>query len=453
MLTQAQVQTLRDVAAKKAIVKRLDLPRLSLMACSALLSCGTLLLITRALGPAAFGRYMFVFWLATATIPAVGTGMSTLTSRHLQEIQGREEMRVVAGVFQFVWHRQYRHILLYCLIYFALVVPLALLYRRAAPIAFLLLAGVAALPLLLSGVVGITLRSVRRFRLLALLQLSGALAAFLLVIVVVTQAHSAAGERIEMLLLTAALAATFTLTLALFCIMRLLPIKQALPPGPFLKDRLTRGLSNSLLLFTLDVIVWQRSEILLLARGEHMAALGFYTLSAMISTRVMEMPPALLSSLLLPFMFRYLPGQRYRSAADACKKTSCYAALIAVPLCTALALYSPTLIAFCFGPAYLPAAAPLRILLVSAALGSIATISLTHLANGDRRRAQVRLGIAAAIVNVALAWPCITLWGITGAALASAAAQSISAVGSIMLCRRMMKGNNRKNDNRNISSQ
>jgi O-antigen/teichoic acid export membrane protein len=395
------------------------------------------MLVARTLGPGQFGRYMFVSWLATAAIPAIGIGMSTLTSRHMFEIQGREEVRVIAGVFQFVWRRQYRSILLYCLIYLLLIVPLSLLYRHAAPIAFLLLAGVSALPILLSGVAGITLRSVRHFDLLALIHLFGAVVSLLLV-VLVTQAH---GGRIGLFLLVSAFAGTLTLTLALICIMRLLPMKRALPPGPFLKDRLTHGLSNSLLLFILDMIVWQRSEVLLLARGQNMVGLGLYTFAALISMHVMEIPPALLSTVILPLMFRYLPGQRYTSASDAYRKTSCYVASIAIPLCAAIALCSPTLITLCCGPAYLPAVAPLRILLTSAALGSIATISLTHLANGDYRRAQIRLGITAAIVNIVLAWPCIMLWGITGAALASAFAQTVSAVGSIIICRnKMMNG-------------
>jgi O-antigen/teichoic acid export membrane protein len=434
MLTQAQVHA----RLKKAGVKKLGLRRLSLTTCCTLLSSSAFILIARSLGPAGFGRYMFVSWLATAAIPAIGIGMSTLTSRHMLEIQGREEMRVIAGVFQFVWRKQYRNILLYCLIYLLLVVPLSLLYRHAAPIAFLLLAGVSAIPLLLSGVVGITLRSVRQFDLLALIHLLGAVVSLLLVYLV-TGAH---GGRISMFLLASALASTLTLMLAIIYIIHLLPIKRALPPGPFLKDRLTRGLSNSLLLFTLDMIVWQRSEVLLLARGQNMLGLGLYTLAVIISTHVMEIPPALLSTLILPLMFRYLPGERYTSASEAYRKTSWYVASIAIPLCAGIALFSPTFITLCFGSAYLSAVAPLRLLLISAGFGSIATISLTHLANGDRRRAQVRLGLTAAIINIVLAWPCITLWGITGAALASTIAQTVSAVGSIMICRnQMMNGN------------
>jgi Na+-driven multidrug efflux pump len=96
------------------------------------------------------------------------------------------------------------------------------------------------------------------------------------------------------------------------------------------------------------------------------------------------------------------------------------------------------LIAYCFGQAYLPVVTPLRILLISAGFGSVSTVSLTHLANGQRKRAQVWLGTSAALLNIMLAFPFIALWGVTGAALASAIAQIVSATGSILICRKLI---------------
>jgi O-antigen/teichoic acid export membrane protein len=246
--------------------------------------------------------------------------------------------------------------------------------------------------------------------------------------------------QVEIFLLISAVASTFTLAIALICIARLLPLREATPPGPSLKDRLTRGLNNSLLLFTLDVIVWQRSELLLLAHGHSTAEMGFYALSTIISTAFIGISPTLLSTCLLPLLLRYVPGHRYTSAGDAFTKTSRSIALLAVPLCLCAMLFCPAIISFCFGDAYLPAVTPLRILLVSAAFGSISAVSLTHLANGDRKRTQIRLGTAAALLNIVLALPFITLWGVTGAALACAIAQIASATGSILICRKLIFG-------------
>ena len=410
--------------------------RLSAATCSVLLGFCSWVLIARTLGPAAFGTYSFVLWLAIVAVPAIGVGMSTLASRHIAEIQSREMPRLAAGIFHFVWKRQARSILLYCLLYLLLAYPLSRFFGASAPLSLLLLAGLSAPPLLLSGVASITLRSLHRFDLLSAIHLLGA-AVMLLLVVIATQLD---GDLVGVFLLVSALAGTFTLTIALICIFRLLPIGQALGPGPLLHERLTRGLSNSLLLFTLDAIVWQRSELILLAHWRSTAELGFYALSTMINTRIMEIAPTLLSTCVLPLLLRYIPGQRYANAYDAFVKTTLYVAGLAIIICILAILFCPLVISFFFGNDYLPVVTPLRILLVSTAFGSIATISLTHLANGERKRAQIRLGTGAAVVNIVLSIPCIALWGTTGAAIASSTAQIASATGSILICRRYIIG-------------
>ncbi|MEO8954598.1 MAG: oligosaccharide flippase family protein [Ktedonobacteraceae bacterium] len=412
---------------------------LSIVACSFVVSVCTTILIARLLTPAAFGIYMFSLWLATASVPAIGVGMLTVTSRHIAEIQSQQEPRLAAGIFHFVWRRQYRSILLYCLLYLLLAWPFSKLFGASSPLLFLLLAGLSALPQLLSGVASITLRSLHRFDLLAAIHLFGTVTALLLVILVIL-ALQVQEELIGILLLISAIATTVPLAMALICILRLLPVREAIAPGAMLKDRLTRGLNNSLLLFTMDIIVWQRSELLLLTQRHSTADLGFYALSSIISTRIIDIAPTLLSTCLLPLLLRYVPGQRYTCASDAFVKTSRYVALLTIPLCVGAIIFCPGIISFCFGNVYLPVVMPLRILLVASAFGSIATVSLTHLANGERKQAQIKLGIYAASLNILLAVPCIALWGVTGAAFACAVAQIVSATGSIFICKGLIFG-------------
>ncbi len=103
--------------------------------CSLSISASISIVIARALGPQIFGSYLFAQWLATVTVPVIGTGMSTLVSRQLAEIQSHESPRLIAGVFYFLWYRQHRSILLYCLTYVLLVPPgpfLSSLYIRTA---------------------------------------------------------------------------------------------------------------------------------------------------------------------------------------------------------------------------------------------------------------------------------------------------------------------------------
>ena len=379
---------------------------------------------------------MFVLWLATVAVPAIGVGMLAVTSRHIAEIQSQEEPHVAAGIFHFVWRQQYRSVLVYCLIYILLAWPFSRLFGASAPLLFLLLAGLSALPQLLSGVASITLRSLRCFNLLSAIRLFGTVTMLLLVIFVTQVQENLMG----ILLLISAIAATIPLAMAIISILRLLPVREATAPGAMLKDRLTRGLHNSLLLFIMDGIVWQRSEMLLLTHRQSTADLGFYALSSIISARIIDIAPTLLSTCLLPLLLRYVPGQRYVSAGDAFVKTSRYVALLAIPLCVGAIIFCPGIISFCFGSAYLSVVMPLRILLVAAAFGSVATVSLTHLANGERKQAQIKLGLYAASLNILLAVPCIALWGVTGAALACSVAQIVSAIGSMLICKGLIFG-------------
>src|SRR5437660_1494203 len=106
-----------EAVSRTSSVTRPGFWRLSTTAGSTIVNIGAWILLARALGPAEFGVYMFVLWLATVAVPAIGVGMSSVTSRHIAEIQAGEEPRIAAGIFQFVWRRQYRSILLYCLFY------------------------------------------------------------------------------------------------------------------------------------------------------------------------------------------------------------------------------------------------------------------------------------------------------------------------------------------------
>src|ERR1041384_1588328 len=137
------------------------------------LAAGTVLLgllsglfVVHTLNVAAFGTLAFAQWFATITLPIIGIGAKTTTAtglpitdpRQLVDIQRRETPRIAAGIFYFLWYRQCRTVFLYCLVYLLLAFPLSRVFTTCPP-ALLLLAGLSSLPLVLSGIVGITLLS------------------------------------------------------------------------------------------------------------------------------------------------------------------------------------------------------------------------------------------------------------------------------------------------------
>lgn len=402
--------------------------------CATIIEWATYILIARMLAPSSFGIYVFVQWLATITIPLIGVGTSTLSNRRIADLQSRETSRSAAGIFYFLWYRQCYSMLLYCLLYSSLAYPLFRLFHICQP-QLLLLASLSSLPLFLSSVAGITLRSLRRIDLLAILHLFGALSSLLFCLLV----SQIGKERVGILLLASSLAGTLTLIMAILCVTRLLPLRQALRPGIFLKERLLQQLKRAPLFFICDLVVWQRSELVLLACWRHTDELAFYTMSALFSTGILELAPLLFSLLVHPILQRYFPQRRYLNAYSTFMRSSCYIALLSLSLCSAAIWLSPLLILTLFGAAYLPLVSPLRILLISALFGSVATVSLTHLTANEHKKAQLWVGMVAATLNTLLAVPLVVLWGMVGAALACSCAQIVSSIGSILLCSHQLK--------------
>jgi len=422
------VDEVHGVARRRSIT-RPGFWQLSATLCSTLIIASTYPVIVHILDPRSFGIYMLVQWMASVTLPVLGIGAATLSSRRVVEILCREGARQVAGILFFLWYRQCWNILLYCGIYVALALLFARIYDAHTAL-LLLLAGLAAAPHLLSSIAGIILRSRRRFKLLTILRLFSAIILLLLIMI----ASQINGDRTAILLLASTLAATLTLVLAVSCAVRILPMGNVIYPGFYKQRYILKSLRGSFLLFALDFIIWQQSELLLLALWRSPVEVGFYALSATISAATMRIAPAFLSYCILPLYLRSHPGKCYVNTYDAFIKTSCALVFLTIPICIIVMVACPFAIVIWLGPAYLPLVKPLRILLIATAFGSTATISLTHLSNEGNRREQEFFAVGVALSKVVLAVPLIGLWGMTGAALVSATAQIISATGSILFC-------------------
>jgi O-antigen/teichoic acid export membrane protein len=402
--------------------------------CAAVISSGAFILMARTLDPRYVGSYLFVQWLAAIVAPTISAGMSPIASQQIADLQCRESPRMIAGIFCFLWHWQYHRILLYCLSYPLLAFSLAY-FLHVYPFSQLLLAGLSILPLLFSNVAGTTLRSLRRPDLLAMLHLFAVILSFLLVII----ATKVDGKPIEAFQLAFALANTVTLILAIIGVTHLLPLEKALQPGIFLKERLLHSLTRPRLFFFLDAIIWQGGESLLLAYQCTPADIGLYMLSSIISRSATSLAPFILANIIEPMQISKKAHNIYLNPYDAFVKRSCYLVFLSVSLCILLMLCAPTVIIFCLGRSYIPLLRPLRIMFIATGFGSIATASFTHLAaHPDQRPTHAKRQFLIALLKLNLVLFLSAHWGITGAAIASALAQILSASHSILFCRHML---------------
>jgi len=411
--------------------------RLSAIGIAALFGFCSLLLVARALGPELFGQYAFALWLAATAAPVAGASLPALSSRAIANLQSPEKPGVVANIFSLALRRCFRGLVFYCLLSLSLIGAYAKFSGNIALVP-LLLAGLCMLVRLAGGIASMALRALRRFDLLAAMYLLGA-AATLLLVLLGSQIETSGPNQVYLFLLAPAVAGVLTLCAFGLCAGRLLRLKEPFRPGMELNESLTGGVRSSLLPVILDAVVWQHAEVVALGGARAYSDLGCYLLCVMISGRLLQALPVLYTTCILPLRLRVMPGRRSINAAEAYRKTMLGMAWLALATCASGVVFCPGLISLCFGAAYLPAVAPLRILLVATALGSISSISVTRLAHEERTRAQDWLRAAGALLTLSLAWPLSASAGVTGTAIASAIAQCVCAAGTMVIDIRKMR--------------
>jgi hypothetical protein len=355
------------------------------------------LLIARIVGVQTFGLFLLMQWLAYAPLPLLGIGIDPLAWRRIANLQGQEPEYGAARIFRFLLHRQCRRAMYYAVLYIPLAYVLSFASKGLLPLLLLLIASLAALPLLMSSVVGIALQSQGRFVFLSSLSVLNALLTLSLVSLVPL---FSTGLRMDMLLLIPTLAYSVILAIAMLYLRRLLPLREALPVGPLLKQKLIQAAHVSPLHFFTDVFIWRELPLLVLLSllwhsQTSLIELSFYAFSLLLCTRLIEVAPTCFITCLLPLCShlyqRFMKRSLSHGPYDAFIQATCYVSLLASILCTLLTFLCPQLI-----------------------LGTV-------------------------VVYIILMIPCIALWGMNGAALASMLVRVGFALGSILQCHRLLR--------------
>ena len=424
----------------------------------------TYLLIAHIVGVHASGILLLIQWLAYAPLPLLGIGIDPIARRRIVHLQGQEPAYGAARIFRFLWHRQSYRVLCYIALYMPLAFVLSFASHGVLPLSLLLLASLVSLPLLMNSIVGIALQSRGCYTFLSLLSVLNALLTLSLVSLVPIL-HTEV--QLELLLLIPALAHVVTLTIAMSYLVRLLPLRAIPPVGPLLREKIRQAAHVSPLLFFIDIWTWRELPLLVVFllywhTPNALVQLSCYVFSLLLCTRLTEVAPACFITCLLPagshFYERTAKRPLTLGTHDAFVQATCYISLLAVLLCTLLTLVCPQLISIGLGTAYLPMVKMFRILLISVVFSGIATVSLTQLERRKQLLPQQPIGLqwqqveqhkqlrrhlylrmATGAIYIALMLPCVSLWGLTGAALVSMLVRVSFALCSIIQCHRLLR--------------
>lgn len=379
-------------------------------------------ILARNLGPERFGLYALVMALVSFAYVFAQLGIPATVCRYVAELDGKGQPEIAAAVAG----RGLRMGLISgtaaALLVSISAVPIAAAFHQPAMRIYLLLGAVRIVPMLGVGVLRGLLGGLQEYRYLLRLTLlispawlgGCALALW-------------TGAGVAGVLLASLAAESLTLFALLWKAQRQIGIH-----GFGLPDAVRRRLIQYnwalAVLVVLNVIIWQRSELLFLGRFSGPAQVAYYAVPFALVGRVGDLLPGAVLGVLIPSL-TYAQGASDQSRfnllfADALR----YLAMITLPLCLFSIPLAPAIVGVVYGQAFVPAAVVFQILLISMIFSVLGQASQSALLGVDAKGWLLKTGLASAIISIGLDLMLIPRWGAVGAAVANTSVQAIWAL-------------------------
>jgi O-antigen/teichoic acid export membrane protein len=392
---------------------------------------GTSILVARALGPQEFGTYRLVMGLVWGLEVAAVLAFPNAVTKFTAELSGLDQRGRDARVLGFFARRATLTYVLVAVPVLVLAHPIAEFFHDAALAPLLALGALAVLPGVYAGLLAGALRGRQRFRELAALGLAQSILGITGTALVV--------------LLGFGLHGLFVLLLALNLVN--LALVAAAMRGQWVRGgALDAGLSERMrwygavmgLIALLGAVVWERSEVFFLGRWTTAAEVGFYSLAYTVALHLRRLLTTAFGEVLFPVFARWQGmGDEARIAAGFVAATR-YLAMLACPLAVGGLLFAEPAIRLLFGPAYVPAAPVLAILLVAAGAVALAQPAAAILVNKERFRFLTGSFAALAAANVTLDVLLIPAGAAVGAALANTTTQLAAVLAQLVAVSRLL---------------
>lgn len=396
---------------------------------SLVLTLFTSIAVARSVGPAHLGYFIFVWWLINLAGSVGSLGIPTTTKKYMSEYFGRGEHGEVRTIFH----------------------------------ATLRLQGSIALGITAVAVLAVMTTGDPQYRMVSLLMALSVLPYMLNAVA----AHANAALEDLQTNVPASLLATGIYVSAVFLsiafgwglvgiaaglltmrtaelFVRIVPLWRRLSRYPSaelpaaIKSNMRRFASQSLLLMTLGLVVWDRSELFFLKTFcSDIRQVAFYSVAFNVTERLLVLSQIFGTATGTTVMVQY--GRDERRLGPMVAAATRYLGLIAFPVHLGLAAIAGPITLLAYGSQYAPAILPLALAAVFGIPKAFMVPVTAMLQSYDRQALLIRWGLIAGVVNLTLDLLLIPKYGANGAAIANGGAQTFSAVALWMVAARMFK--------------
>jgi O-antigen/teichoic acid export membrane protein len=392
-------------------------------AISLLAALSVSVLLARTLGPAQFGVYALVMAILSVSYVFAQVGIPSTVRRYVAELDGKGQHDVLGTVVGRALRIGLITALVAALLLATAAAGLATFFHQRELQTYLLLAAAMLVPMIGVGVLRSLLGGLQQYSFLLRLNLiisplwliGCGLALW-------------GGARVAGVLFATLVAEVVTVVALWWRAQQQVGIhwNGRLPDG--LRGRLVRyNLALAVLVF-LNIIIWQRSELVFLARFSGPTQVSFYAIPFALTGRFGGLVPGAILGVLLPSL-TYAQGRgdqpRFKALFGEALR---YLAILTLPILLLGFGLASIIIGFLYGPSFTPAIVVFQILLISVIFTVLGQASQSALLGAESQSWLIKTGLVAAAVSIALDVLLIPRWGAIGAAVANTTVQALWAL-------------------------
>jgi O-antigen/teichoic acid export membrane protein len=382
------------------------------------------IVLARTLGPDRFGLYALVTTVVTFTFLFARLGVGDTMRRYMAELDGRDQRRLGAALASWGLRIGISAAVVAAVVLVLAAGPLSSFFHRSELSGYLLIGAASLLPTAAASVLRNLQRGLQHWRALLWLSLATSPVWVVACAVAVWSGAGIAG----VLVVGIAVEIINVGVLAIWASRDTGWPSLRTPMPADLHSRVLRYNLGLAVLVVMNVIVWQRSELLFLGRFSGPEQVAYYAVPFSLTERLTEILPGAVLGVLLPSLsFAYGAADPARFG-EILSTAARYIAMLALPICAFGIPLAGAGIRLLYGPAYLPAVPVLQILLAASIFGVAGQAASAALLGMEAQSWLLKTGVAAVALSLALDFLLIPRWGAIGAAIANAVTQASWAV-------------------------
>ena len=395
---------------------------------SILCSFVTVVLVARIMGPEKLGYYAYVVWLVQIANVVGLFGMPSATRKYVAEFLGKGDVGTARRIVQVTFRLQG----ITCLVLTALGAVITLTTVQAGHVGYTMLALFSLIPAMLMSIPTNVNSAIEDFTPNVVASMTGTFVHLIAVLIVLWQQWDLMGLSAALLLSRTVDCGTryylFEQRFPQYLTTRFGTVAQVATAIPFeLRQRMIRFCWQATGLLVLNLVVWDRSEILFLKHFSEIQQVAFYSMSFGVMSVISNLPQAFGWAAGSNLMAQQ--GRDPKPLPELSATILRFQALIALPLALGMVALSSPFVKVLYGSKYEPAIPVLAIVACFSVSSAFVGAMKSLLIASEKQGFLLKWGILTAIVNLSLDWWLIPAKGAIGAALANGISQTVAAIG------------------------